>query len=146
MDPIWLSIAFILGLGVRAIGLPPLVGYLLAGFALNYFGAEQGSFVSIVSDLGITLLLFTIGLKLKIKNLIKPEIWVGASLHIGLTTLIFSSIIFGLSFSGLTIFSDLSWQKSLIIAFALSFSSTVFAVKIFEEFGEINSYHGILAI
>ena len=146
MDPIWLSIAFVFGLGVRAIGLPPLVGYLLAGFALNYFGAEQGEFVSIVSDLGITLLLFTIGLKLKIKNLIKPEIWAGASLHMGITTIIFAGIVFGLSFSGLTFFSSLSWQTSLVIAFALSFSSTVFAVKILEDFGELNSYHGILAI
>jgi predicted Kef-type K+ transport protein len=115
MDPIWLSIAFLFGLGVRAIGLPPLVGYLLAGFALNYFGAEQGEFVSIVSDLGITLLLFTIGLKLKIKNLIKPEIWAGASLHMGITTIIFAVIIFGLSFSGLNFFSNLSWQVLFLL-------------------------------
>lgn len=102
MDPIWLSIAFIFGLGVRAIGLPPLVGYLLAGFVLNYFGVEQGTFVNIISELGITLLLFTIGLKVKLKNLIKPEIWAGASMHMGITTVIFAAIIFGLSFIGLT--------------------------------------------
>lgn len=146
MDPIWLSIAFIFGLGVRAIGLPPLVGYLLAGFVLNYFGVEQGTFVNIISELGITLLLFTIGLKVKLKNLIKPEIWAGASMHMGITTVIFAAIIFGLSFIGLNFFSELDWQNSLIIAFALSFSSTVFAVKVFEDLGEFNSYHGILAI
>lgn len=119
---------------------------MIAGFVLNYFGVEQGTFVNIISELGITLLLFTIGLKVKLKNLIKPEIWAGACMHMGITTAVFAAIIFGLSFIGLNFFSDLDWLNSLLIAFALSFSSTVFAVKVFEDFGEFNSYHGILAI
>lgn len=37
-DVAWISLAFVLGFGSRLIGLPPLVGFLVAGFALNYLG------------------------------------------------------------------------------------------------------------
>lgn len=146
MDPIWLSIAFVFGFGIRMIGLPPLVGYLIAGFILNLLGAEPSDFVKTVSDLGVTLLLFTIGLKLKIKNLLKPEIWAGASIHIMLTTAVLGVGLFAFSMTGLSIFSGFDWKLSFLVAFALSFSSTVFAVKALEEKGEMNSVHGIISI
>ena len=37
---IWLSFAFVLGLLMRLLGLPPLVGYLAAGFILGANGYE----------------------------------------------------------------------------------------------------------
>ncbi len=46
MDPIWLILAFAFGFGLNIIGLPPMVGYLIAGFALNIFGIEGGSFTT----------------------------------------------------------------------------------------------------
>jgi glutathione-regulated potassium-efflux system ancillary protein KefC len=146
MDPIWLSIAFAAGLIVKLVGLPPLVGYLIAGFALNYYGAEGSEFLNIISELGILLLLFTIGLKLKIRDLIKPEIIIGGTIHMALTTGIFGIILFALSFTGIHFLTDIDLIQTILIAFALSFSSTVFAVKVFEDYGEVNSYHGILAI
>jgi len=63
-DPLWIAIAFLFGLAVKVVGLVPMIGFLLAGFILNAFGAEGGEFLNAVSDLGITLLLFSIGLKL----------------------------------------------------------------------------------
>ena len=41
MDFLWIFVAFIFGLGVRTINLPPMIGYLIAGFALHYIGVEQ---------------------------------------------------------------------------------------------------------
>ncbi|WP_421919404.1 cation:proton antiporter [Marinifilum sp.] len=146
MDPVWLAIAFGLGLLVKLIGLPPLVGYLLAGFTLKYFGAESDDLIQSISDLGITLLLFTIGLKLRIKDLLHREIWGGASIHMLLVTLLMAVILFGLSFSSLQIFTDFTWQQALIIGFALSFSSTIYAVKILEEKSEMKSAYGVLSI
>ena len=52
-----------------------MVGFLVAGFMLNALGAEGGEFLNAVADLGITLLLFSIGLKLKLKSLARPEVW-----------------------------------------------------------------------
>lgn len=146
MDPIWLTIAFGLGFLVRLIGLPPLVGYLLAGFVLHYFGAQPGEFIQVVSDLGVTLLLFTVGLKLKFKSLIRKEIWGGASIHMLITTLVFGVLLMGMSYSSLTVFAQFDWRLALLIGFALSFSSTVYAVKVLEEKGEMGSLHGMVSI
>ena len=74
MDPLWIVAAFICGSVSSRIGLPPLVGYLLAGFLLNSFGVEGGGTLEKIADAGVTLLLFTIGLKLKLKSLAKPEV------------------------------------------------------------------------
>lgn len=146
MDPIWLTIAFALGFLVRLISLPPLVGYLIAGFILNYLGAESGEFIQIVSDLGLTLLLFTIGLKLKLKNLLRKEIWAGATIHIVLTTIVFAMFMILISFTSFKIFEGFNLKLALLVGFALSFSSTVYAVKVLEEKGEVNSLHGIISI
>jgi len=146
MDPIWLSIAFAAGFLVRLIGLPPLIGYLIAGFTLNYYGVKSGEFIPLVSNMGVTLLLFTIGLKLKIKNLIKKEIWGGASIHMFLTIIVFGLMLVGLSYTSFSIFSGFDTRLAILIAFALSFSSTVYAVKVLEDKGEVNSSHGIVSI
>jgi hypothetical protein len=73
-DPFWLIIAFGLGFGARAIGLPPMVGYLVAGFALAGFGMQSGPLLEGLANLGITLMLFTIGLKISLKTLRTPQI------------------------------------------------------------------------
>jgi Kef-type K+ transport system membrane component KefB len=48
LDPLWIIAAFIFGAAVSRIGLPPLVGYLIAGFFLNSFGVEGGDICSIL--------------------------------------------------------------------------------------------------
>lgn len=146
MDPLWLLIAFIFGFAVKQIGLPPLVGFLAAGFALNAMGVENSPALQTIADYGVLLLLFSIGLKLKIKNLFKPEIWATASIHMALIVFAFSVGIYILSLISFSLFTDLDYITSLLIAFALSFSSTVFAVKILEEGGESSSPYGRIAI
>ena len=71
MDPIFITIAFVLGFLVRQVGLPPLVGFLAAGFVLNGLGFEGGETLQTFADLGVTLLLFSIGLKLRLRNLLR---------------------------------------------------------------------------
>jgi len=146
MDPLWLTIAFICGFALKMIGLPPLVGYLIAGFILKFMGAQIGSTIPLISDLGVTLLLFTIGLKIKIKDIAKAEILGSTSLHMAVITGLYGIIIFFLSYIGFSLFADLSWKISVLIAFSLSFSSTVFAVKVLEEKGEMQSTHSSISI
>jgi glutathione-regulated potassium-efflux system ancillary protein KefC len=99
--------AFVCGALSSLIGLPPLVGYLVAGFALNGFGVQVGSELQVVADLGVTLLLFTIGLKLKLKSLTRPVVWVGATLHMLLTVILFGAGIAIVSMAGLSTFATL---------------------------------------
>jgi predicted Kef-type K+ transport protein len=146
MDPAWIAGAFLFGFAISRVGLPPLIGFLIAGFVLGAFGVEGGAVLEEIADLGVLLLLFTIGLKLRIRDLFRPETWAGASIHMLAMVGLFSAGIVGLSAVGVSSFAGLEVQQALLIAFALSFSSTVFAVKVLEEKGEAGSLHGRVAI
>lgn len=146
MEYSWILIAFIFGFLVKQINLPPLIGYLIAGYILNILGYESGTSLQTLADFGVTLLLFTIGLKLNLRNLLKPEVWAGSSVHMVATTLLATTAFIGLSATGLKYFSDLNLNSAFLIGFAISFSSTVLAVKILEDKGEIKSRHGQVII
>jgi glutathione-regulated potassium-efflux system ancillary protein KefC len=145
-DLYWLGPALISGLLAVRFGLPPLVGYLIAGFILNTLGFVDHDRLIAIGDLGVTLLLFTIGLKLNVRSLLHPVIWAGTTLHMLLVIAIFGTGLYWLSLTGLAVFADLDFRIALLIGFALSFSSTVFAVKVLEEKGEYTSRYGQLAI
>ena len=145
-DVTWISLAFLLGFLSSLVKLPPLVGFLIAGFVLNYLGANSGEMLQKMADLGITLLLFTVGLKLDLKSLARPQVWGTSLIHMSLVTVGFGLILFLLSFIGLPLFIDITFEQALLLAFALSFSSTVFVVKVLEEKGEMKSRHGRIAI
>ena len=146
MDTILIAIAFFSGLLVRQFGLPPLVGFLGAGFVLQAMGQSGGEILDEVANIGVTLMLFTIGLKLRLKSLLRPEIWAGTSIHSTVTIFLFSLLFFLLTQLGLQVFGGFSYQTSLLLAFALSFSSTVFAIKILEENGEMGALHGRVTV
>ena len=145
-DVAWITLAFFLGFLARLIGLPPLVGFLATGFVLNYLGVASGEVLQKLADLGITLLLFTVGLKLNLKVLLRPQVWAVTALHTSTLIALFGAGIFGLALMGAPLFSGLDLKLSLMLAFALSFSSTVFVVKSLEEKGEMKSLHGRIAI
>lgn len=146
MYPVSLSVAFLLGFLARQAGLPPLVGFLAAGFLLQAFGIASDSAVETFANLGVTLLLFTIGLKLKVKNLMRTEVWAGATVHAVVTVLAFLAFFVVLATAGISAFAGTGFATAALIAFALSFSSTVFAVKVLEEKAEMLSLHGRTAI
>ncbi|WP_371378117.1 cation:proton antiporter [Thalassotalea aquiviva] len=146
MEFLWVLVAFLFGLAAKMISLPPSIGYLVAGFALNFLGYTADDSLQILADLGITLMLFTIGLKLNIKDLIKPEVMQGALFHSALWLVLGFAILKLFVLLGLYFFDDLATTSALIIIFALSFSSTVCVVKLMEDHGEIRTRHGKLAI
>lgn len=146
MELAFILLAFICGLGLKLVGLPPLIGYLIAGFALNYLGFQSTDALQNIANLGITLMLFTIGLKLNVRDLYKKEVWLGSICHSIIWVTIVNIILFIMSWLGLAAFANLDWSTQALLAFSLSFSSTVCIVKILEESGEIKTRHGKLAI
>lgn len=145
-DPLWLAIAFACGLAVKGVRLPPMVGFLLAGFALNAMGAEGGEFLSATADLGITLLLFSIGLKLRLKSLARPEVWGVGTLHMVAVSVLIAAMILPLTYLKLPLLAGIEPLTALLIGFVMCFSSTVFAVKVLDELGATNARHGRTAI
>lgn len=143
---LWIAVAFALGVGARQIGLPPMVGFLGAGFLLHLLGAKESPLIEQLANLGVTLLLFTIGLKLKLKSLAAPQVWGVASLHMVAVIAAMAPLLLALGQLGLPYLDELDYKTAILLAFALSFSSTVFAVKILEEKGEMGALYGSLAI
>jgi len=95
--------------------------------------------ISLLSELGIAVLLFLVGIKLDIK-LIRS---LGAvSLMTGLGQVAFTSIIG--YFIGLAL--GLDALTSLYVAVALTFSSTIIIVKLLSDKREIDSLHGQIAL
>ena len=84
----------------RAVGLPPLVGYLVAGFVLHSLGYESSDGLETIADLGVLLLLFGIGLKLKIGTLAKPQVWGTATVFAVSATVVIGGVLWGLGALG----------------------------------------------
>lgn len=145
-DTTWVLLAFALGFLVSLFGLPPMLGYLAAGFALQALSVQSSDVLHRLSDLGITLLLFTVGLKLNIRMLLKPQVWAVALTHMAAVVVVFGLAVFLVAGMGLSYFLGVDLATAFLIAFALSFSSTVFAVKSLQEKGDMNSRHGRIAI
>jgi predicted Kef-type K+ transport protein len=145
-DLLWIGPALIAGIAATRFGLPPMVGYLLCGFVLNLSNVYDADQLTSIGNLGVTLLLFTIGLKLDLRSLLRPVIWAGTTLHTAIVIAVFGTLLYWLSMAGVQVFADIDLGKAMLIGFALSFSSTVFAVKTLEDKGEYQSKHGHIAI
>lgn len=91
-------------------------------------------------------MLFTIGLKLNIRDLSKREVWAGSITHTLIWVGIVTCGVYGIAAVASQYIEGLTWQSATLIAFALSFSSTVCVIKVLEESGESKTRHGRLAI
>jgi len=121
---------------------PLIVGFIAVGLlagpsALDVVRSDEQ--IELLSQLGIAVLLFLVGIKLDIK-LIRS---LGAvSLMTGLGQVAFTSII------GFLIGLALGFDPvtSLYVAVALTFSSTIIIVKLLSDKREIDSLHGQIAL
>lgn len=143
---ILVSFAFAFGLVLSRVGLPPMVGFLVAGFAYNMAGLTPPPGLELVADLGITLLLFSIGLKLDVRGLLKAEIWASTTVQMIVTTVFMCGVLLLLQFGLRSPLMEMSVVTLVILGFALSFSSTVFAVKVLEDKGDLTAFYGRIAI
>lgn len=135
-----ISAALMVGLG-RLIRMPAIVVYLLCGILLGpVLGwVKVGDGLSLVSEMGIALLLFLVGLELsigKVRDVGKVAVVAGL-LQVVLTVL--------LGF-GLAVLLGFGLMEAGFLAIALTFSSTVVVVKLLESKGELESLYGRIAV
>lgn len=145
MDALFLAVAFFFGLLAQQFRLPPLVGFLASGFVLQAFGQKGGETLADIADLGVTLMLFSIGVKLRVRSLARPEVWAGTTMQTLAVILFLTPVLLLIGVLGGHALG-LDWKTALLLSFALSFSSTVFAVKTLEENGDMGAIHGRIAV
>ena len=140
-EVLFIAVAFVLGFVFLKIGLPPLLGYLVGGFILSTFAFKSSPAIDHLSHTGVILMLFTLGMKTRLKNFLQPVVAVSALLQI-----IISVIFLTLIFSVIGMSAGFSLSQSILLGILLGVASTVVAAKGLEEKGELDSYHGRLAI
>ncbi|PIS10549.1 MAG: glutathione-regulated potassium-efflux system protein KefB [Bdellovibrio sp. CG10_big_fil_rev_8_21_14_0_10_47_8] len=122
----------------KKIGLGSILGYLIAGAILGPFGAQLFSNVSglmHLSEFGVVFLLFVIGLELKPARLwvMRKSVFGIGGTQVLLGTLVLSAASFALG---------LDLKLSLIVGFALSLSSTAFALQYLGERKQLTTEYG----
>lgn len=143
---LYLVAAFAGGLAAVLVRLPPLVGYLAAGFALGAAGVPEPAFLEPVAEIGVALLLFAIGLKLDLRSLLRPEIWLTTTVHLALSTAVGAGVLGVLAVLGSGLLAGDGAGALALVGFALAFSSTVFVVKVLEDRSDATSLYGRIAV
>jgi predicted Kef-type K+ transport protein len=138
MLALWLLGAFGFGLLARQLGLPPLIGFLVAGFLLHGFGFQAPPGLEAIAEIGVWLLLFSVGLKLRWQALVEPAVWATALLHLVLAG--------GTAALVVQTGMGLDWPVAALVGAAFGFSSTVLAAIVLEPKKELRAFHGRIAI
>jgi monovalent cation:H+ antiporter-2, CPA2 family len=132
-------VSVILGIILKRFDVPPIVGYILTGIILvNIIGdnAKNSHLLEQIAEFGIVFLMFTIGLEMKLENLLqmRKQVFVYGGLQVILSILFFTLIshyLFGLDI-----------KASIVIGGALSLSSTAIVLKILNDTNNITNYYG----
>ncbi len=135
-------IIFVLSIAVlflfNRLRIPALVGFLVTGILAGPHGLgliKAVHEVEIMAEIGVILLLFTIGMEFSLTTLlrIKKSILLGGTTQVLLTLIVFFVLALQM---GRTV------GESLFVGFLVSLSSTAIVLRLFQERAEMDSPHG----
>lgn len=137
-----ICLAAFLSIAFRFLKQPPILAYILTGFIIGplaLFTINDTEVMRSLAEIGITLLLFMLGLELRfseLKSVGKVAILTGIG-QIAFTTVIGFAIAILLGFSTIA---------AVYIAIALTFSSTIIIVKLLSDKKDLNSLYGKISV
>lgn len=138
-----LLIAFVVSYIIRLMKQPIVIGYILAGILVSpfliMFGATTGV-IDIFSKIGITFLLFIVGLNLN------PKIIKSMGIKVLIISLSQMLLTFGITFLISNILLGYKAISSAYIGIALAFSSTIILMKLLSDKGQLDSLFGKISI
>ncbi len=146
--PLLQDIVILLGFSVVVVfilqrfRLPSILGFLITGLIIGPYGLsliENQEQVEILSEIGVILLLFVIGMELTVNQLasIKRTVLYGGFMQVGLTVLVAALVYLVMGFP---------WNEAVFIGFLFSLSSTAIVLKILQDRNEISAPHGRVAL
>jgi monovalent cation:H+ antiporter-2, CPA2 family len=118
--------------------LPLLVGLMLTGILIGPYGLgliEELEAIEILAEIGVILLLFTIGIEFSIRRLaqIRNLVLIGGGLQVGLTIA---------ATAGISVLFGRTLNQSIFFGFLVALSSTAIVLKSYAERNEIDAPHG----
>jgi CPA2 family monovalent cation:H+ antiporter-2 len=126
----------------KKINLPSIVGFLIAGLLIGPYGFNlivSVNQISVMAEIGIMLLMFTIGLEFSLSQLIriKKFLLIAGGFQL-LLTIVFSTLIFTVL--------GLDFKQSIFFSLLVSLSSTAIVLKILSDKNELEAPHGKFSI
>lgn len=135
--------AVISGIILNKLKIPTIIGYIVTGVLTAYifdFRVEDSNDLSEIAEMGIVFLMFMIGLDFSFKKMssIKQEVFLFGGLQIGLSILVFFFICYSLF--------GFNFDTSIIVASAISLSSTAIVLKHLNEVNQTKTSYGIASV
>lgn len=123
----------------KRLKLGAVLGYLLGGVLIgpSLLGLiSKSQNIAQLSELGVVMLMFIIGLELSPRRL-----WVmrRAVFGAGFTQVVVTGLVLAI---GALLLFDQSWKSALILGFGLALSSTAMGLQLLAERKEMSSHHG----
>ncbi|MFN3801949.1 cation:proton antiporter, partial [Belliella pelovolcani] len=142
--PLLSDIVVIFGLATLVILLfmrlkiPTIIGFLFTGALAGPYGlslVNASTAVEMLSEVGVILLLFVIGMEFSLKSLlsIKKAVFIGGSLQVGLTIGATALLTYSFGFD---------WNVAVFFGFLFALSSTAIVLKLLQESGQVNTIPG----
>ena len=132
------ALSTIVNLVFTKLKIPTIIGYMLTGVIagphlLGLIQAEHE--IELMAEIGVVLLMFTIGLEFSLQQLLKIRkvVFLGGLFQFAVT----ASAIFGL-----TRFYGLDRQTGIFVGFLVALSSTAIVLKLLQERSELSSNYG----
>jgi len=126
---------------VRRMGLPATLAYLAVGLALGphaFAVVSESETTSLLGELGVAFLLFTLGLEFSLPRMVamRREVFGLGAAQVAGTTAVFALIAWSLG---------LHWLTAIVVGGAIAMSSTAILLQQLTERAELNRTHGRLA-
>ncbi|MDA3892382.1 MAG: cation:proton antiporter [Salinivirgaceae bacterium] len=120
------------------IKIPTVVGYLITGIIAgpHLLSLVKGNHeIELMAEIGVVILLFTIGLEFSLKHLVKIRkiVFLGGFLQVSITAGVFYFVSY---------FYEIGWKGGLFIGFLVALSSSALVLKLLQERSELTSNYG----
>ncbi len=138
-----LAMAVVSGIVLSWLKIPTIIGYIITGVLTAYifgFKLEDSESLNSIAEMGIVFLMFMIGLDFSFKSIseMKQEVLVFGGLQIGISIAFFFVVCF--------YFLGFNFSTSIVVASAVSLSSTAIVLKFLNESSQTKTPYGMVSV
>ncbi len=128
--------------GCHRVKVPPVVGFLLTGMVCGPYGlglVKAVHEVEVLAEVGVVLLMFSIGMELSVSDLIRlrKPVFLGGALQVGLTIAVVAALMLLFGRQG---------NHALFAGFLVALSSTAIILNLLQQSGQMESPHGRITL